>query len=94
MKERNVLVAAALKKHDRWVARRCSFILAAFLLAAIGVGALDESLPRPDWVDLAALISFGLFFYCYLLWEINGPIPAAVSKFTGESGAADLFGQS
>ena len=89
-KDRNLLVSAALEKHDKWVGRRFSCIVGAFLMTAIGLAAFDETLRLPDWFGFVALVSFGLLFYCYLLWEINGPIYAAVSKFTAESVAVNI----
>lgn len=81
-KEQKLLVAAALRKHDKWPGRRFWCVVGAYWMTAIGLGGFDETLLLPDWFGLAALIFGGLLFYCYLLWEINGPIYAAVSKIT------------
>jgi hypothetical protein len=92
-KDRNLLVAAALRKHDKWVGRRFWCILGAFLITAIGLGTFEEALGLPDCFGLAKSVSFGLLFYCYLLWELNGAVYAAVSKFTAESVAANSLPQ-
>lgn len=83
--EQTHLVAAALRAHNRWVARR--FVLAVLLLflGAVVLGAFGSSLGLTLWWELALLLVCSGLFYAYLIWEVNGPIHRAVVKYTGNS---------
>ncbi len=81
-KEQARLCTAALRKYDRWARLRFWLVVFMLLVSAALVGSLapGEGLPA-GLVAAEAGVAGGILFYGYLLWEINGPIYEAVTKF-------------
>jgi hypothetical protein len=85
-KERVGIVRAAAAKHGRGYGAR--FLLAFATYAAAVLASARYIAPRSvwDWRVWAILVGGGVLFYGYLLWEINGPMRAAVERYLAEEG--------
>lgn len=81
-KDQNKVIAAALRQHSRWVGRRFYIILLMIFIGTVLLSLYDTRLGLPAWFLPIYVLGIGLMFYLYLLWEINGAIFEAVSKYT------------
>ena len=76
-KEQRAIVSAAVDAHAKWVNRRFWIAIATMLLAGWLYGGMwEEQLPL--WHVVSVAVCLGTLFFCYLLFEINGPIYRAV----------------
>ena len=82
--EQKRLVLAALRERNKWVARRFVLVLFTLFAAAILLGLFGSRFGISNWLEQILLLGGGVFFYLYLLWEINGPVYEAVSRYTNK----------
>ena len=79
--DRADILKSALSEHGRAFRWR---LLIAFAVVVPGIVWADTRhfarVPLTDWRLWAVAIAGALAIYVYLLWEINGPIHAAVKK--------------
>jgi hypothetical protein len=78
--EQRRIVHTAITKHDKHAGARV--IAVALTLVAI---ACAISPFAPSAFVLVGAVAVGAIFYAYLLWEINGLVLRAVTKFTSEN---------
>ncbi|MGS2722078.1 hypothetical protein [Paraglaciecola aestuariivivens] len=98
-KERNKVVAEAVKANNKWVNVRFILAICVLFIFAISVAKLENTFELPGWTPWVIFPVFGILFYTYLLWEINGAVFDAVKEYTDKpnnqmqptpnSGAAD-----
>ena len=81
-KEQNQVVAAALRQHGKWVGRRFYSVLIMVFIGSLLLGIYDTRLELPSWFLPIYAVAIATVFSLYLLWEINGAILDAVSKYT------------
>jgi protein-S-isoprenylcysteine O-methyltransferase Ste14 len=81
-KDQNNIIAASLRKHSKWVGRRFYIILLMIFIGTVLLSLNDTRLGLPSWFLPIYVLSLGLMFYLYLLWEINGAIFESVSEYT------------
>ncbi|HXT95386.1 MAG TPA: hypothetical protein VN853_03750 [Polyangia bacterium] len=84
-KTRNRVLAEALARYGRATNRRFFLAVASWLGVIIAVVTSARAGRTPAgwrlWVIPGVV---GVLFYLYLLWEINGPIRAAVERYVKE----------
>jgi hypothetical protein len=71
-------VAGAIRADNRWIGRRFMIAFWIVVFSSGSVAWLPESMGIPDWGGTAVAVVGGLFFYAYMLWELNGPLLHAV----------------
>ena len=82
--DQRAIILAALRRHDRWINKRILLVICS-LLGLTGAGVqLARRYLVSEWIDWAMLVAAALFFYGYVLWEINGPVLKAVEKYLSE----------
>jgi len=84
--ERDTIVRAAVKEHDRWSGGRYMALVVAVSVLGIsasgsGLGAWLSAAPISDWRKWAPLAALGALVYGVYLWEVNGPTHTAVEKY-------------
>jgi hypothetical protein len=82
--EQRRILAAATSKFSKTLVRR--FLVAVGLLLGCAVldGALLPAYPFSDWRRWVLPIAAGTVFYVYILWEVNGPIYRAVTRYLAD----------
>jgi len=80
------LITEALRRHDRWARWRFYGFMAALLVLVVAHAIYETRWNPAEWSGLAMALVAGLLFYLYMLWEINGPIHAAVMKYLATNG--------
>ena len=79
--EQRRIIVAALQAHARGISWRFWAALILIAVLAVGLGYLSLALRLPPWTTLAEAVVVGVLFYCYLIWEINGPVHRAVQAY-------------
>lgn len=79
-KQKNEFVSEAVKLHNKWISLRFYFVIALTFACSFLVEKLEVALSLPDWSAWIIFPIFGLCFYIYLLWEINGAVFQAVTQ--------------
>ncbi len=80
--DRQRIVREALSKYGRSTSRRFALVLVGLVATGVGVASNRWSLATVSpWKVVALAVVGAAVFYGYLLWEINGPIRAAVEKY-------------
>ncbi|HXJ20498.1 MAG TPA: hypothetical protein VMT03_09710 [Polyangia bacterium] len=83
--DRQRIVGEALKKYGRSTSRRFALVLVGLVATVFGIFSKTSSMTAlSPWKVVAGAVLAGALFYVYLLWEINGPIRAAVEKYLAE----------
>lgn len=83
--DRQRTVREALAKYGRSTSRRLTLVLVGLVATAVAIASNRWSLATLAlWKVIALAVGGAVLFYAYLLWEINGPIRAAVEKYLAE----------
>ena len=84
-KDRQRIVREALAKYGRSTSRRFTLVLAGLVATGVAVASNRWSMATVSaWKVIGLAVAGAALFYGYLLWEINGPIRAAVDKYLAE----------
>ena len=84
-KTRNRIVGEALARYGRATNRRFFLACASWIGVIIAVATSSRAAHKPtEWRIWIVPAAVGVVFYLYLLWEINGPIRAAVERYVKE----------
>ncbi|MBA6291526.1 hypothetical protein H4J58_00145 [Colwellia sp. MB3u-70] len=83
-KQKNEFVSEAVKLHNKWISLRFYFVIALTFACSFLVAEFEVALSLPDWSAWVIFPIFGLCFYIYLLWEINGAVFQAVYQHTNQ----------
>lgn len=85
-KEQAKLVKIALRQNDKWIGWRFAIVILILVACAFLISRTEFALRfwNCDWFAIGFGIGFGFLFYLYLLWEINGAVYEAVSKYTSK----------
>ncbi len=83
-KQKNEFVSDAVKLHNKWVSLRFYFVIALLFICSFYVAEIEVALSLPDWTPWVVFPIFGLCFYIYLLWEINGAVLKAVTLHSNQ----------
>jgi hypothetical protein len=79
--ERRRTVAAAIRAHSPWTARRIVIAFVFVIVSCSVAGFFSPTTGMLSWSGTALALLEGIAFYGYMLWELNGPLEQAVIKY-------------
>ncbi len=75
------ILLAAARAHNPWIFVRIGMVFVLMLASTAVVNFLPVSLGLPTWSGSAVALLYGGVFYVLMVWELNGPLGAAVAKY-------------
>jgi hypothetical protein len=80
-KEKIKSLGEAIANEGKWIRRRFLLVVICGIAFFYFLEKILFSIESDTWGSLIVPLIFGLLFYSYLLWEINGPIHSAVRSY-------------
>lgn len=82
------VIGSALQQYNKWVGRRLILAFLILIVAFLPFPVFDTVRGELSWSTLVGYVLGGVVFWIYILWEINFPVYAAVSKHLSQDEAA------